>query len=156
MESGYIIKFLVIIVVVILYLYFKKQSGKEDNRQKAIINKYKVKNKPEVHIEPKDKEEQFRQLRKLITLLTNQEISDEILNVIYNRQKSFDTHPWHISHELFCKEVINYQYKNNIYLYGYFDWKSPSYELDKYITNALKANFNIEANINEKITELDP
>ncbi len=52
------------------------------------------------------------------------------------------------------QEIIDFIYDEEIYLFGFFDWREESIEFHDYIKSALKKNFQLELK-NENICDLD-
>ncbi|WP_412561243.1 hypothetical protein [Winogradskyella sp. MIT101101] len=154
MDLRYFIKLGVIIAAILVYIYFRKQKFKEENVTRSIINQYKQKSIQQKLYQPTEEEklQQFEYLEQLIYTLIDQDEANKLLNVIKTRSTEFDSkYNWNISNELVCQEVLNYQFKNNIYLYGYFDVSSESSELDLYIRKNLKTNFDLDMSFQDTI-----
>ncbi|WP_111683658.1 DUF6630 family protein [Winogradskyella tangerina] len=156
MEINYLIKLLVLAGLAVLYFVFRQSQIKADKKTKAIIDRHKTKRSP-IWQPPEwtqqEKEDQFVYLNQLVHLLISPIEAKGILNTITNRNKQRDQHNnyWHISHELVCQEVIDYQIEHNIYMYGYFDVKSPSTELNRFITEAIKTKYHLDVDFQKSI-----
>ncbi|MBT8244873.1 MAG: hypothetical protein HKP48_00680 [Winogradskyella sp.] len=157
MDNKALIRLGVLIVVVVIGYFVKKERDKKQAKIDSIIKKYSNKKKAKLitKVTPEFKEQQIEYLKDLINLLINEEKSNEIIQVINAKIKANDYYEnWAITNELLSREVQNHNWNHNICLYGYFDWKQPSEDLNHFIVNSLKYNFGIEKSF-DSIHDLD-
>jgi len=147
MEEKGLVRLGILILFATVAYFVKRERDKKQRKIDEIISKHSVQSKKTTIkiVSSELKNKRVNDLKRLVQLLLNEEKANQIIEVINKRIENNDyKENWTIIDELLSRELQNYNWQNDIYLYGYFDWKQPSTDLNHFVKNSLKHNFGIE------------